>query len=62
MSFMIAFLVSHEDCECSCHYITSYSYPNICSDNSQLIEHCVLKRIFNSVRRFNMTNIPSDMS
>jgi len=52
MSFMIAFLVSHEECECSCHYGNPYT----CHDDMQSVEHCILKRIFNSVRRFNMTN------
>lgn len=54
MSFMIAFLVSHEECECSCHY----SNQMACQDDMQNYEHCILKRIFNSVRRFNMTNSP----
>lgn len=62
MSFMIAFLVSHEDCECSCHYLTSYTHSHICSEDPQMTEHCILKRIFNSVRRFNMTSLPPEMS
>lgn len=50
MSFMIAFLVSHEECECSCHY----NNPFTCTEEMQNTEHCILKRIFNSVRRFNI--------
>lgn len=48
MAFMIGFVVSREECECGCHYNRSgeeFTIPNT--------DHCVLKRIFNSVRRFN---------
>jgi hypothetical protein len=43
---MIGFIVSKEECECGCHYQFHNSVP-ICN-----VEHCVLKRIFNGVRRF----------
>lgn len=60
---MIAYVVSREDCECSCHYIsqgipTSHS----CIEDPQKTDHCILKRIFNSVRRFNMGHGFSDFS
>ena len=48
MAFMIAFMVANEDCECGCHYGRStFEYDYIST------EHCYLKRIFNSVKRFN---------
>ena len=62
MSFMIAFLVSHEDCDCSCHYLTSYTHSHICNSDPQSSEHCILKRIFNSVKRFNMNHYGGDVS
>jgi len=44
MAFTIAFNVSKEDCECGCHY---------CGDDIYATkEHCILKRIFNAVRRY----------
>jgi hypothetical protein len=48
MAFMIGFVVSREECECGCHF-------NKHGDDSSIIntEHCILKRIFNSVKRFN---------
>jgi hypothetical protein len=46
MAFMIAFVVAHEDCECGCHY-------NKIFDDSGVAEHCILKRIFLAVKRFN---------
>ena len=49
MAFMIAFVVAHEDCECGCHY-----NKNI--DDSGNAEHCILKRIFLAVKRFNSSN------
>ena len=48
MAFMIAFMVANEDCECGCHYGRSTFEYNYIST-----EHCYLKRIFNSVKRFN---------
>lgn len=46
MAFMIAFVVAHEDCECGCHYYKSV-------DEVGVTEHCILKRIFLAVKRFN---------
>lgn len=46
MAFLIGFVVSHEECECCCHY-------NDGEDNQQIGQHNILKRIFNSVKRFN---------
>ena len=47
MAFMIAFMVTMEDCDCGCHYGKAV-YEN--SFNST--EHSYLKRMLNSVRRF----------
>jgi non-canonical poly(A) RNA polymerase PAPD5/7 len=47
MAFMIAFMVTKEDCECGCHYgKAQYEY------SIKSTEHCFLKRMFNSVKRF----------
>lgn len=48
MAFMIGFVVSREECECGCHY--TKTGDDACITNT---EHCILKRIFNSVKRFN---------
>ena len=47
MAFMIAFMVTKEDCECGCHYGKA-SYIHSLNNT----EHCILKRMFNSVKRF----------
>lgn len=48
MAFMIGFIVSQEECECGCHF------NKLGEDNSVYNnDHCILKRIFNSVKRFN---------
>jgi hypothetical protein len=45
---MIGFVVAREECECGCHF------NKICDEQSIInTEHCILKRIFNSVKRFN---------
>ena len=49
MAFMIAYMVAKEDCECGCHY-------SIIKNKHLSTEHCILKRIFNSVKRFSDTN------
>jgi non-canonical poly(A) RNA polymerase PAPD5/7 len=49
MAFMIAYMVAKEDCECGCHY---EGIQNKLSET----EHCILKRIFNSVKRFSDVN------
>ena len=46
LAFMIGFIASKEECECGCHYQFHNSVQ--CRD----IEHCILKRIFNAVKRF----------
>jgi hypothetical protein len=45
---MIGFVVSREECECGCHF-------NKHGDDHSILntDHCILKRIFNSVKRFN---------
>ena len=47
MAFMIAFMVTKEDCECGCHYGKAIFEHNYISS-----EHSYLKRMFNSVKRF----------
>lgn len=49
MAFMIAYMVAKEDCECGCHY-------DILQNKVIGVEHCILKRIFNSVKRFSDAN------
>ena len=49
MAFTISFFVSFEDCECGCHF------KNTTDTIAKTEEHCVLKKIFNSVRRYNLT-------
>ena len=46
MAFMIAFMVAKEDCECGCHYGCAVNEFDI-----HKVEHCILKRMFNSVKR-----------
>ena len=49
MSFIICIITLKEDCECGCHYTGSgEAYNNLNTD------HCFLKRIFNSVKRFQL--------
>ncbi len=48
MAFMIGFVVSREECECGCHY-SNMNDECVISNT----DHCILKRIFNSVKRFN---------
>ena len=47
MAFMIAFMITKEDCECGCHYGRALHEHTLNST-----EHCILKRMFNSVKRF----------
>ena len=49
MGFLIAFMVSKEDCECGCHY-------GCIQNKLDKTEHCILKRIFNSIKRFKDAN------
>ena len=47
IALIIAYIVAKEDCDCGCHYgKASYLY------DYQNIEHSILKRMFNSVKRF----------
>ena len=51
MSFIICIISLKEDCECGCHYIgNGETYNNLST------EHCFLKRIFNSIKRFQLNN------
>jgi len=46
MAFTLAFVVALEDCDCGCHYNKNmHEFKNI--------EHCLLKRVFKAVKRFN---------
>lgn len=45
MAFLIAFSVAKESCECGCHYQKNQGEMIV-------LEHCILKRIFLSVKRF----------
>ena len=47
MSFIICLMTLQEDCDCGCHYNQlGENYDNLKE------EHCLLKRLFNSVKRF----------
>jgi len=48
MALMIGFVVSREECECGCHFNKNSEETLIANT-----DHCILKRIFNSVKRFN---------
>lgn len=50
--FMIAFLISKEDCECGCHYGKAKNENEIFET-----EHCILKRMFNSAKLFVESNL-----
>ena len=50
MGFLIAFMVAKEDCECGCHY------EFLKNDRNMENGHCILKRIFNSIKRFKDAN------
>ena len=50
MAFMIAFMVTKEDCECGCHYGKAVYENLLCST-----EHSYLKRMLNAVKRFTET-------
>ena len=50
LAFMIGFIVSKEECECGCHFQSQHSIE------AENIEHCILKRIFNGVKRFGSDN------
>ena len=47
MAFMIAYMVTKEDCDCGCHYGKA-----IYENSFKSTEHSYLKRMLNSVRRF----------
>ena len=47
MAFMIAYMITKEDCDCGCHFGEA-EFEN----SFQSTEHCYLKRMLNSVRRF----------
>ena len=47
IAFLIAFMITKENCECGCHYGKAIFEHNYISS-----EHSYLKRMFNSVKRF----------
>ena len=47
IAFMIAYMVTKEDCNCGCHFGEA-EFEN----SFESTEHCFLKRMMNSVRRF----------
>ncbi len=47
LSFMIAYCVAHEGCECSCHYKNNHIEHN---------SHCILNKIFKGVKRYKSNN------
>jgi hypothetical protein len=52
---MIGFVVSQEECECGCHYEKPADELGLSGPHGMYkTEHCILKRIFNSVKRFNV--------
>ena len=46
LAFTLATIAAREQCECGCHYETE------CFIDCQKVEHCMLKRIFNAVKRY----------
>lgn len=50
MAFKTGYLTCKEKCECGCHFQTQNS------SEIQKSEHCILKRIFNGVKRFGSDN------
>ncbi len=48
MAFMLAYVVANEDCDCECHFSRV-----IDERENEKTEHCLLKRIFKAVKRFN---------
>ena len=49
LAFTIAAIAAKEECECGCHY-------GYIQNNKFSTEHCILKRIFNSIKRFKDAN------
>lgn len=52
LAFMISDIVSKDNCECGCHY-------NCCNSelNNQDKDHCILNRIFKTVKRFTKQSV-----
>lgn len=48
LAFMIGYNIAKDNCECSCHY-----KGNICTEEK---EHCLLNKIFKTVKRFTPNN------
>ena len=50
LAFSIAAIAAKEECECGCHYETEYF------NDFMIMEHCILKRIFNAVKRYSIND------
>ena len=50
LAFTIAAIAAKEECECGCHYETEYL------NDYMKMEHCILKRIFNAVKRYSIND------
>ena len=48
LAFTLGVIAAREQCECGCHYETE------CLNDCMKIEHCILKRIFNAVKRYSL--------
>ena len=48
VAFKTGYITCKEQCECGCHFQTQNS------SEIQKNEHCILKRIFNAVKRVNL--------
>ena len=46
LAFTLGAIAAREQCECGCHYETE------CFTDCMKTEHCILKRIFNAVKRY----------
>ena len=46
LAFTLGAIAAREQCECGCHYETE------CFSDCMKTEHCILKRIFNAVKRY----------
>ena len=55
-TLMICYIVAKDNCECSCHYIDNNDNTNSNNNNNnsssiESKEHCVLNKIFKTIKR-----------
>ena len=50
-TLMICYIVAKDNCECGCHYIDSDSNSNSHSTSIESKEHCILNKIFKTIKR-----------